>query len=227
MTTSYMPKTDSGKADLLDHIAHTLPLYKTLLEISDQNMATLTTDASDFRLAFNTSGEAQAFGQSWTAYKNLLRDGTGDMTPWPVGFIPPQTPSTSIKPGVIPRMSALITQIKAHKNYTEAIGKDLWIIASKQVIDPDLWKPVLNIRLQAGHPQIIWTKGDAAALEIWVDRGDGNYALLTINTEPYTLDNGSLPAPDTSQVWHYKAIYLLHDERVGEWSDIISVTVGG
>ena len=227
MTTSYMPKTDSGKADLLDHLAHTLPLYKTLLEISDQNMAILTTDASDFRLAFNTSGEAQAFGQSWTAYKNLLRDGTGDMTPWPVGFIPPQTPSTSIKPGVIPRMSALITQIKAHKNYTEAIGKDLWIIASKQVIDPDLWKPVLNIRLQAGHPQIIWTKGDAAALEIWVDRGDGNYALLTINTEPYTLDNGSLPAPDTSQVWHYKAIYLLHDERVGEWSDIISVTVGG
>ena len=89
MTTSYMPKTDSGKADLLDHIAHTLPLYKTLLEISDQNMAILTTDASDFRLAFNTSGEAQAFGQSWTAFKNLLRDGTCDITPWPAGFIPP------------------------------------------------------------------------------------------------------------------------------------------
>ena len=95
------------------------------------------------------------------------------------------------------------------------------------MIDPDIWKPVLNIRLQAGHPQIIWTKGDAAALEIWVDRGDGSYAFLVINTEPYTLDNGPLPSPDTSQIWHYKAIYILHDKRAGEWSNIISVTVGG
>jgi hypothetical protein len=55
-------------------------------------MATLTTDARDFRLAFNTSGEAQAFGQGWTAFKNLLRDGTGDITPWAVGFIPPPPP---------------------------------------------------------------------------------------------------------------------------------------
>ena len=89
MTTSYMAKTDSGKTDLLDHLAHTLPLYKALLEISDQSIATLTTDARDFRLAFNTSGEAQAFEQGWTAFKKLLRDGVGDITPWPVGFIPP------------------------------------------------------------------------------------------------------------------------------------------
>jgi hypothetical protein len=27
MTTSYMPKTDSGKADLLDHLAHTPYLF--------------------------------------------------------------------------------------------------------------------------------------------------------------------------------------------------------
>ena len=226
-TNSYMPNTDSSKADLLDHLAHTLPLYKALLEISDQAMTTLTTDAGDFRFAFNTSDDAKAFGQGWTAFKNLLRDGGGDIRPWPVAFVPPQSPSVSIKPGIIPRLSLLIAQIKAHRNYTEAIGKDLWIIASKQVIDPSTWKPVLGIRLQADHPLIIWTKGDAAALEIWVDRGDGNFALLAINTEPYTVDKGDLPAPGSSQIWRYKAIYLLHDERVGQWSDIISATVNG
>jgi len=28
-------------------------------------------------------------------------------------------------------------------------------------------------------------------------------------------------------VWKYKAIYRYHDEQVGEWSDVLSVVVGG
>ena len=71
-----------------------------------------------------------------------------------------------------------------------------------------------------------YSKGQAAALEIWVDRGDGNnFVFLTINTEPNTIDTTPLPA--TSAAWRYKAIYRLHDEQVGQWSDVISVTVGG
>ncbi|MFZ4700565.1 MAG: hypothetical protein ACOYMG_11005 [Candidatus Methylumidiphilus sp.] len=27
-------------------------------------------------------------------------------------------------------------------------------------------------------------------------------------------------------IWNYKAIYRLHDEQVGQWSDVVSVTVG-
>ena len=45
--------------------------------------------------------------------------------------------------------------------------------------------------------------------------------------EPYTTDNGALPPAGTSQVWRYRAIYLLHDAQVGQWSDIINVTLGG
>ena len=33
--------------------------------------------------------------------------------------------------------------------------------------------------------------------------------------------------PGTSAVWKYKAIYSLHDEQFGQWSDVVSVTVGG
>ncbi|MCX7113490.1 MAG: hypothetical protein NTX45_26005 [Proteobacteria bacterium] len=45
----------------------------------------------------------------------------------------------------------------------------------------------------------------------------------TLNQTPTT----PLPAPGTGTVWNYKAIYRLHDEQVGQWSDVISVTVGG
>jgi hypothetical protein len=86
----------------------------------------------------------------------------------------------------------------------------------------------LSLQNKAGHPVIGWTKGKASALEIWVDRGDGNhFVLLTVSTSPNTTDNTPLPAPGTSALWKYKAIYRIRDEPVGQWSDVVSVTVGG
>ena len=54
---------------------------------------------------------------------------------------------------------------------------------------------------------------------------------MTIHTEPNSPDPdpapAPLPPPGTSMVWRYKAIYRFHDEQVGEWSDVLSVMVGG
>jgi hypothetical protein len=135
-TSSYMPGTDNGKADLLDHHANTLPTYASLLMISDEDAAILKTDALAFRYDLLTLGEIQASSQSWVAHKNNLRDGGNGSGDWP--FIPslPQPIATPVSPGIIPRLSALVACIKASKNYTEAIGKDLWIVGSKQTIDP-------------------------------------------------------------------------------------------
>ena len=53
----------------------------------------------------------------------------------------------------------------------------------------------------------MWTKGKASALELWVDRNDGNgFMFLTIHTEPNTPDPA--PGPGNSVMWKYKAIYL-------------------
>jgi hypothetical protein len=52
-TSSYMPKDDSGKADLLDHVAATLPKYAAMLDISAEELASLQADAVAFRYALN------------------------------------------------------------------------------------------------------------------------------------------------------------------------------
>lgn len=76
---------------------------------------------------------------------------------------------------------------------------------------------------------IVWTKGDADCLEIWVDRGDGKgFIFLAIDSQPdYPDTTASLPATGASAVWKYKGIYRLADEQAGQWSDIISTTVAG
>ena len=227
-TTTFMPSTDSGKADLLNHLTTALPPYATLLNISEDDLAILNNDTLSFRYTIQSAGDMQACSKSWTAFKNQLRDGTNASMSFPKTPIAIQPVPSVVNEGVIPRLSALVGQIKANKNYTDAIGKDLWIIGATQVIDPSTWKPILSIQNQAGHPIIAWTKGNAAAIEIWVDRGDANnFTLLAINTEPNTPDKWPLPVAGSGQVWKYKAIYLLHDEQVGQWSDVISVSVGG
>jgi hypothetical protein len=56
-------------------------------------------------------------------------------------------------------------------------------VVREKTIEPTTWKPILSIYLEAGHPVIVWTKSQAGAIEIWVDRADGNsFVLLTIDT---------------------------------------------
>jgi len=57
------------------------------------------------------------------------------------------------------------------------------------------------------------------------DRGTG-FVFLGIDTVPDYTDTQTLPAGQ-SALWKYKAIYRLNDERVGQWSDVVSVAVAG
>ena len=227
-TSSYLPNDDSGKADLLEHLAATLPKYAELLGIKPEYIATLQADAIAFRRALHEQGDWQSFSQHWTAYKNQLRDGGNGSAEWPIAPTQDHPMPPAVMPGIIPRTTALVAHIKTLEKFTTAIGQDLWIIATPHVVDPTTWKPILNVQIKAGHPVILWTKGNASAIEIWVDRGDGNgFVFLTINTEPNTTDTTPLPPPGTSAMWKYKAIYRLHDEQVGQWGDDISISVGG
>ena len=229
MTTNYfMPSTDGGKADLLEHLSSTLPRYAALLDVSAIDLAVLKADADAFRYTWHAQTDVLAYSQHWTSYKSVLRNGGSGTADWPIALELATPVPPAVSPGIIARLAALAAHIKTHKNYTSAIGQDLWLIGSTQIIDPSTWKPILTIQNQAGHPIIVWTKGQASSIEIWVDRSDNNnFVLLTINTEPNTTDNSPLPAAGTSALWKYKAIYRLHDELVGQWSDVISVSVGG
>jgi len=227
-TSSYMPKDDNGKADLLDHVAATLPKYAALLDVTADEMTSHQADAISYRYTQNGLSRAESYYHNWTAFKNLMRDGGADIYEWPTPPLLPEPLPLIVKPGIIPRFSLFVSRLKGHKNYTPAIGQDLRIVGAAYIIDPDTWKPILSIQMKAAHPTILWTKGKASALEIWVDRNDGNgFVFMTINTEPNTADTAPLPPPGTSVIWKYKAIYRYHDEQVGEWSDVISVMVGG
>ena len=67
----YMPKDDSGKAELLEHLATRLPIYADLLEISAVDITSLQADAAALRYTLSAYNVVQANARLWTAFKNL------------------------------------------------------------------------------------------------------------------------------------------------------------
>ena len=220
----YMPKDDSGKAELLEHLATRLPIYAELLEISTADINRLQADATAFRYTLSAFNVVQGNGRLWTAFKNLQRDGGTGTTAYPPAANLP-APAQAVPLGIVPRLSGLIARIKTARNYSDAIGQDLNIVGTTQVIDPASWKPVIDISVTAGRPTLQWSKGTADSIEVWADRGDDKgFNFYTITTEPNFTDTTTSPA--TAALWKYKAIYRMRDEQVGNWSDVISVAVG-
>ena len=56
-------------------------------------------------------------------------------------------------------------------------------------------------------------------------RGKG-FAFLAVGTVPDYTDTQTPPAGQ-SALWKYKAIYRQGDDRVGQWSDVVSIPVAG
>lgn len=222
----YLPPDDEGKDTLLTNIAGKIGGYQTTVGLDATIVAATQADSAFFHYARLASQQVAAFAQQWTAYKNSSRNGTGaSLGPVPV---PPSlgTAPAAVPPGIFKRLAALVVRIKAHPGYTEAIGQDLDIVGAEQTLDTTNAKPVIELELSAGHPNVLWPKGGFDAVEIWVDRGSGS-VFLTIDTVPDYLDTAPLPAAGQSAVWKYKAIYRLNDAQVGQWSDVVSIAVTG
>ena len=69
-------------------------------------------------------------------------------------------------------------------------------------------------------------KGVFSGIRIEVDRGNGQWVFLDVDLKPHYTDNAS-PAPGTTALWKYRAIYLQGDQVFGQWSDPVSIAVHG
>lgn len=226
--TYYLPTDDSGKAELLELIASQLPAYAEELGLTPADVSEVKADAEAFRFTLAVLNQIQNNSKQWTAHKNLLRDSDtgGPVPPFPPLMELSAKAPAAVPKGIIPRLTRLVARIKSSRNYTNAIGQALGLVGSIKSIDPSSWKPELTATLEANHPHIGWIKGDADSLEIMVDRGDDKgFVPLTITTSTRYTDTS--PIPTRAAIWHYKGVYRLKDEQVGQWSNVQSIAVGG
>lgn len=222
--------TDAQFGLLLSNFSGKIDNYAATLNVPVTDIATVKADSAFFTYVLDMQNRVKTYSKDWTAYKNILRSNSKAVTLGDAPVWAPGTAPATVQADISGRFGRLVQRIKSNDNYTEAIGKDLDIMAIGAPLTPaDLaeLKPILKVHLVAGQPVVEWKKGDADSIEIFKAEGTGEYKFLEFDLHPHYPDRSPLPAAGQSAIWKYKAIYRLGDERVGQWSDEVSVSVMG
>lgn len=225
----YLPYSDEERVPWLNNFAYKLPNYAMKYNITSDEVMDIQNSAEYFDGFIKYRNQSGAFQNSLTDHRDMMSNGLSNgamlqpLQP-PMMTLPPPP-----QPGIFKRVRALVNRIKGHINYTDADGSDLGIIGTTQgSTDTNTIKPDITLRLiGGGHPEIVWSRKGMGAIEIQKQNGDGQWHFLAIDTVPNYTDKEALPEPGQSAVWQYRAIYLQKDERVGQWSDVVSITVAG
>jgi hypothetical protein len=230
MKQYFLPGGDPKKLLWIINFGKKLPAYKDKYNLSNTEVEDIQKGSAFFNFLLSFLSVFSDFFQKLTAYKNESRDGTKDGQA--AGVLPPVPDPGPVpdvpEPGIFKRATSLANVIKKKANYTISDGEDLGIEGPEmEEADEVNDKPLISLLLvQGGHVQVKWAKKRFDGIDIYVDRGDGNWVFLATDTIPDYVDTHTLPDAGKSALWRYKAIYRMGDQQVAQWSDVVSITVG-
>ncbi len=227
MANNFTPRTDAQKTPWFKNLAAKLPAYAAKYGITAAEVADVVAIATDWDYRMDVINKVTAYKEAMVKWKNYVLNGApaGAVVTMPA---PPMlgTPPAASAPGGLARVSALAQDIKRHKSYSEADGRDLGIEGPDAVmLDMDAQKPQITLKTgTAGRPKLGWLLAGMGGLNIYKDSDDGRgYVFYARDNHPDYEDTAPLPA--TAKTWKYKCIYVIGDEEVGQFSDPVTVKV--
>jgi len=231
MKSNYVQGNDNAFSAQLITFKEEIPAYVSVLKLTADVVSGQAADADYFDYCLKCQGILQNAAIQATGWKDITRDGG---TPPPTGApVAPTLPDPvpTVSPGIEVRFRALVKLIKANPAYNTAMGQALGIEGPQQT-PPDLTtiQPEIDVYINGTDVFVDWGWGGYAnyldMCELQVDRGDGKgfVPLAFVSTPGYT---DSTPFPATPTKWTFRAIYRVNDARVGLWSKLVSLIVGG
>ena len=200
----YMPRQDTQLLAWHDNFKTQVAAVAATIGLVAADTAAINTDNSELHTKHTALVTAKAAQQAATAAKE-----------------------TSFR-NVTDRTRALANRIKTHPAYTTAIGEQLGIVGPEDTTDLNTAKPTLRMTAASpGNVRIEFNKGLSDGVRILSKRGSETaFSFLAIDTEsPYIDTRPNLaPGPETRQ---YQVQYILSDEPIGNFSDVLPVTVPG
>ena len=227
-TREFVPGSVVEQAAWLLQLASKIDAHAPALALSAADVKTLKADAAMVDWTVKAASALRASSQQFTAFKDDLIDGQSGGAPSAVPVLPTlAAPPAAVSPGALPRTRALVQRIKKSPGYTEAVGRDLGLIApsaAAATADKDASKPTFRASPLPHHEvRLDWVKGRHSGVVIqgkragdaaWADLGKDNYS-------PY-VDGRPLLTAGINEPREYRMRYLDKDDEVGEWSDVVS-----
>lgn len=221
----YLPKSIGDLAIWYANFAAKIGGYAATFNLAAAEVTQVQTDNAAIQFVVNGQQIRQTDAQEWTRYRDLMLFaplGT-PMPPVPtpgnVGSLP-----AGAQASIIPRLRKLVERIKAHPNYTQAIGEDLGIVPPKS--QPGVAKPTLKAQAETDYQvRLTFSMRRYPMIEIQSRRGnEAEFSTLAYDTASPYLDTRPPLNAGQSELREYRARYINKDNQpVGEWSDVVIV----
>lgn len=222
----FLKRNNEEFALQLANFSNKIPIYQTMFGITNEEVTSVQKDSAYFSWSLGMSNQVAETKKGWTSYRNIIRYGVPYLTenpvPEPVEVLP--VPG-EVLPGIQVRFLNLVNRIKANQNYTEAIGQILGIESSVQNrATPSDVQPAIKVKTEGNQVVLQWKKGEFDGIVIEKDSGNG-FVFFDRDINPNFIDPTPLPVGH-SEIWKYQVMYFIKDAKVGDWSNVATITVG-
>lgn len=222
----FLKRNNEEFALQLGNFANKIPIYQATFNLTLDDVNGVQKDSDYFSWSVNMANQVAETKKGWTSYRNIIRYGqpylVENPAPEPVEVLP--VPG-DVPPGIQIRFINLVNRIKAHQNYTEAIGQILGIESTSQNRElPDDVKPEISLKVSGDFVILQWKKNGYDGIVIEKDSGEG-FVLFDKDTRPNFIDPTPIPV-GRSAIWKYQVIYFYKDTKIGDWSNVATITVG-
>jgi hypothetical protein len=203
-TRNYFPSNDSEFITWFRNFIDKLKnIYAAVLEISTTLITQFETDITEAQTKLDELQTARTKAQAATQAKAAAFE------------------------AMQKRVRDTVVIMKRHTKFTQTVGEDLGIVTAKPLSRANIpagTKPTFVATVMNDKVRLDWAKGEFDGVAIYGKRGSetGFTFLGRDNKSPYDDKRPSLVA-DQPEAREYRMQFLLSDEEVGEWSDIIRV----
>lgn len=225
-TVDILPAADADLVVWFNNFQLKFATYALSVGFVAADVTAVQTDYQMLAYTVNLADVFKAESKERVQYKDTFRDG-------PLGIATPATPTTPTiappgtipPPGIVPRVRATIQRIKAHPNYTQAMGQDMGIVAPTST-PTGTPKPTATAEAQPGSQVLLkWKKGGFDGVIIESQRGtETGWTQIGVDTSSPYLDSRPPLVVGQPEVRKYRLRYFKNDANVGDYSDIITVT---
>jgi hypothetical protein len=223
---NYLETTDEKFSLQLSNFSSKLDTHANTFGLTEAEVASIKADTAFYEWSIRNHIKVETYKKDWTTFKKILRKGESNVTSnnAPVFPVLDAAPS-AVAPGIQLRFTTMVNRIKSHQSYTTAIGQSMGIeFSNAQKVDLNNAQPSLKVVMRAGKVNLDWKKGKFEGIIIEKDSGAG-FVTLDKDLHPNFIDNSAMPPQGESAIWKYRAMYLYGDDKVGLWSDVVTVSV--
>ena len=223
MSKSYFPTNRAGQIDWHNNFATEFPKVGANLGFSQAEITNAVNDSKYAIYLLQTLGPEIESDPAHAANAVLEGRSSGDFVDLPSEGAP-----TAVRPGVDTRRQARAERIKAHPNYTDAIGKQLRIVAEAK-LDPKSYKAELGQpRVTGNFVTIPFRKagGEVSGINLYRQcKGETGPRQIGFFFRTPAIDTTPTSSGKLEEC-KYTARAVVDNKEIGQPSDEVTVTVG-